>query len=90
MIPFEQQAEGGLVGVGASASALPGPITGGASYYGSTTTSPSSNSSTSTHTTTPSGGSGSGGSVKNGASSLEVGYLLTISGALLGGYLALA
>ena len=91
---FEQQGKGGLVGVGASASAFPGPITGGVSYYGGTQTLAPSNSPTSTQTTaTTSSGSNSSGSapnLNNAASSLEVGYLLTILGALLGGYLALA
>lgn len=73
-----QQAEGGFVGSGASASAAPAPITEGAQYY----TAPAS-----TATSTSGGGSSPGnGALGLSASSL----LLTTSGALLGGFLILA
>jgi len=83
-----QQAEGGLVGSGASASVLPGPITEGASYYtapAATGTAPaygaSSTSSGSSSTSTP----------KSGALALSASsMLLSMSGALMGGLMAFA
>jgi|ERR1700722_1320690 len=59
---FQQQTEGGLVGVGASASVIPGPFTGSITGYGNpTATAPSSTSkATSTSSST------------SGASSLKV------------------
>jgi len=90
------QAVGGLVGQGASASAVPGPITGGASFYGgsgSTATGPAKTGTTSgssaaaTTTGSSGGGGGYGGSTgKSGALSLSANSLLvSMAGALLGG-----
>jgi hypothetical protein len=87
-----QQAEGGLVGPGASASTLPGPITEGASYYtapAATGTAPASGASS---TPTPSsGGGGYGGGSSSGALGLSASsMLLTVSGAILGGMMVFA
>ncbi|KAJ8091831.1 hypothetical protein PM082_021067 [Marasmius tenuissimus] len=72
------QAAGGLIGQGASASAIPGPLTSPLQYVGT----PVSGQASATSSDSGGGSAPSGGS--NGASALGVSSILTLFAAMLG------
>ena len=78
------------MGNGASASSPPGPITEGASYYTAPSATGTAPASGATTTSSSGGGYGSSGGSSSGALALSVSSLLTMSGALLGGFMVFA
>ncbi|KAG6879068.1 hypothetical protein C0992_005348 [Termitomyces sp. T32_za158] len=87
------QAEGALVGMGASASTGPGPAVSGASFYpapSATTTSASSGSNSGNNSSSSGGSSGGSSTTPNGSLTMTANLLVVTLGMILGSYLCIA